>query len=369
MRLHVDLETLQLIEGPGFRNPVASLRFKRGDGARLEVVFLENGTTPVAIGDPDTLGIEFGVKLRGRYDLGYLVHTADWTLPAEGAENPVYQCSPSFNTAELDAAMQVGSTAELAEATMMGEITWCEGSGEPTSTRTFLVVVENDVNRGTEGSPVALITPEAWLSARAVRHDSSQVLNQTAQELARENIGAAAASHGHLPAEIYTGAVFDADTLMGPEQQTPAGVMEAIDYWITHNTLQPPALDTLAIMLSAATPSSLLYGGTYTFADMLAAFLPYRLDPLSPYAEVRWLLLGCKVGSYGRAGDFAACEDEGTDVHSPAIMNPYSSIDSDDIVRCQIAPNSLYRPVHDLYPIQVVVDVISSTTAAGSSSS
>ena len=35
----------------------------------------------------------------------------------------------------------------------MGEITWREGEGEPTSTRTFLVVVENDVNRGTEGVP------------------------------------------------------------------------------------------------------------------------------------------------------------------------------------------------------------------------
>jgi hypothetical protein len=35
----------------------------------------------------------------------------------------------------------------------MGEITWREGMGEPSSTRTFLVVVENDVNRGTEGVP------------------------------------------------------------------------------------------------------------------------------------------------------------------------------------------------------------------------
>ena len=155
VRLHVDLETLQLIEGPGFRNPVASLRFKRGDGARLEVVFLENGTTPVAIGDPALLELRFGVKPRGRYDSGYLAHTADWTLPAEGAANPVYRCSPSFNTVELDAALGVGSLAgpELAELTLMGEVTWREGSGEPTSTRTFLVVVENDVNRGTEGVP------------------------------------------------------------------------------------------------------------------------------------------------------------------------------------------------------------------------
>ena len=155
MKLHVDLETLQLIEGPGFRNPVTSLRFKRGDAARLEVTFLDGGTTPVAIGDSGTLEIQFGIKPRNRYDVGYLVHSADWTMPAPDAESPVYQCSPSFNTVELDSALAVGSSTgtELSEITLMGEITWRVGGGEPTSTRTFLVVVENDVNRGTEGVP------------------------------------------------------------------------------------------------------------------------------------------------------------------------------------------------------------------------
>lgn len=155
MRLYVDLETLQLIEGPGFRNPVSSLRFKRGDAAQLEVTFLTNGTTPATIGDPATLELQFGIKPRGRYDVGYLVHESGWTLPTPEAESPSYLCSPSFNTNELDSAMQVGSStgSELSEITLMGEITWREGAGEPTSTRTFLVVVDNDVNRGTEGVP------------------------------------------------------------------------------------------------------------------------------------------------------------------------------------------------------------------------
>lgn len=161
MKLYVDLETLQLIEGPGFRNPVTSLRFKRGDAARLEVAFLTNGTTPATIGDPASLELRFGVKPRNRYDVGYLVHTAVWTLPAPGATSPVYQCAPSFNTTELDSALQVGSSTgtELSEITLMGEITWREGSAEPTSTRTFTVVVENDVNRGTEGVPTSAEPP------------------------------------------------------------------------------------------------------------------------------------------------------------------------------------------------------------------
>ena len=155
MRLYVDLETLQLIEGPGFRNPVTSLRFKRGDAAQLEVIFLQAGTIAAEIGDPGTLELQFWVKPHGRYDVGYLVHEAVWTLPGPGAESPSYLCSPSFNTTELDSAMQVGSStgSELSEITLMGEITWREGAGEPTSTRTFTVVVENDVNRGTEGVP------------------------------------------------------------------------------------------------------------------------------------------------------------------------------------------------------------------------
>ena len=156
MRLYVDLETLQLIEGPGFRNPVTSLRFKRGDAARLEVEFLRSGTTPVTIGEAASLSLQFGVKPRGRYDIGYLVQEDEWTLPDPGAESPTYQCSPSFNTVELDSALNVGSStgSELSAITLMGEITWREGLGEPTSTRTFTVVVENDVNRGTEGIPV-----------------------------------------------------------------------------------------------------------------------------------------------------------------------------------------------------------------------
>lgn len=174
MKLYVDLETLQLIEGPGFRSPVSSLRFKRGDSALLEVSFLANGSNPVTIGDPQTLEIQFGVKPRGRFDVGHIVHSAAWIMPSSGAATPSYSCSPSFNTVELDSALGVGSSTgtELAEITLMGEITWREGSGQPTSTRTFLVVVENDVNRGTEGVPVS--AAPAYPAAQSIELKSSK---------------------------------------------------------------------------------------------------------------------------------------------------------------------------------------------------
>jgi hypothetical protein len=155
VKLYVDLESLQLIEGPGFRNPITSLRFKRGDAALLEVEFLNGGGTASSIGDPTTLEIHFGAKQFNRFDLGYLVFSDDWVIPSATTVLQSYRCSPSFNTLQLDAAIGVGSSSstELSEITLMGEITWREGMGEHTSTRTFLVVVENDVNRGTEGVP------------------------------------------------------------------------------------------------------------------------------------------------------------------------------------------------------------------------
>ena len=157
VKLHVDLETLQLIQGPGQRSSVAALRFKRGDSARLQVVFLENGVTPATIGDPGALEIQIGIKPRNQFDRSYLAHSADWSMPSEGDDTPTYECALSFNTLQLNSALNVGSPTaeELSEITLMGEITWREGAGEPTSTRTFLVVVENDVNRGTEGVPVS----------------------------------------------------------------------------------------------------------------------------------------------------------------------------------------------------------------------
>ena len=205
MKLYVDLDTLQLIEGPGFRNPVTSLRFKRGDSAVLEVGYLTAGSTLRQIGDPTELELDFGVKLRSQYHTDYLVHSDVWDLPDEGADNPTYGCSPSFNTVELDAALQIGSESELSKITLMGEITWRIGTGKPTSTRTFLVVVENDVNRGTEGIPteanppypapslLLLQTDVGWLDSRALRHDASQPLDSNQQLQAQENFGLGAA--------------------------------------------------------------------------------------------------------------------------------------------------------------------------------
>jgi len=197
VKLFVDLDTLALIEGPGFRNPAPPLRFKRGDAARLELVFLAGGATPVTIGDAELLQIQFGVKLLNRYDTGYVVQSSQWVKPVAGSAVPTYQATPSFNTAELNEALNLGGVggAELASLALMGEITWREGTGEPTSTRTFAVIVENDVNRGDEGTPVLLPSPEDWLTERALRYDTTQALTQDQKIRSQRNLRAAGNLH------------------------------------------------------------------------------------------------------------------------------------------------------------------------------
>ena len=169
MKVFVDLENLRLIDGPGFRSPVSSIRFKRGDAARVDVVFLDNGgTTAVEIGDPELLTIDFGIKSVGRHFDDYIVHSDEWTMPEVGAASPVYSATPSFNTDALNTLLGSGveGATPVAQIILMGEISWSEAGGAPTSTATFSVVVDNDVNQGSEGTPVELPTPDEWLAGR-----------------------------------------------------------------------------------------------------------------------------------------------------------------------------------------------------------
>lgn len=334
MKLYVDLETLQLIEGPGFRNPITSLRFKRGDSARLEVSFLEGGSTAVAIGDPVTLEIRFGIKPRNRYDVGYLVHDAVWTMPAEDADNPAYQSSPSFNTVELDSALGVGSStgSELAEITLMGEITWREGAGEPTSTRTFLVVVENDVNRGTEGVPEsatpAYPAPENLVTAanigdNAVRHDAAQSLNPTQQAQARANIGVLAfppndgISYG-MTNETWAAITGLTSYLSNPsiDLNTALSSLSTTTNWILSLSdgkwLLPAGFtsESDAILLEQSPSASIeLFNGIATTLSGQSVYHPISLPPGNYHIELEvvetgsnpsdWLRLYVTLGAYG----------------------------------------------------------------------
>ncbi len=169
VKLYVDLESLQLIEAVGFRNPVTSLRIKRGDYPKFEVLFLSGGSTAVSLGAKATLDLRFGAKSNGQFGGDYLVYNGAWEIPEDNDTSHVYSVYPCFNTVELDAALRIGTESELPEITLMGEITWRTDVGTDMSTRTFSIVVENDVVRGSEVEPQSAVTGFQTLYLPAAR--------------------------------------------------------------------------------------------------------------------------------------------------------------------------------------------------------
>ena len=156
MKLYVDLETLQLIEAPGFRSPITSLRFKRGDAATLEVVFLLNGTTPAALtGTPAEM--VFCVKKNLSAESPVLMLAHDWTLDEETL---IWSSALASDTVAMTNLL-----GNLAHIDLLGELSWTLTGGANT-TQTVTVRVFNDIWKGTEDTPLVLPTPAEWLEAR-----------------------------------------------------------------------------------------------------------------------------------------------------------------------------------------------------------
>ena len=140
MKFFVDLDLLQLVESPGYRNPVQTVRMKRGDGASLELRFYR-GTEPVTLAAGAL--IKFGAKPVGDYTGDLIVESSDFIL--SGAD-PVYSATLTLNSDALNALIKPAGGPEKSEITLMGEMTW-RTTGLPESTRTFSIIVENDVIR------------------------------------------------------------------------------------------------------------------------------------------------------------------------------------------------------------------------------
>lgn len=153
MKIFVNVDSRQLQTAVGDSRQVSSLSFKRGDGASVEIVFVRDGSQVEL-----TSGsiVTFGAKLAGKYDSNALVLENGFALTGSGS-TASYIGSPSFNTEDLNDALAVdGNDAnDIPYLDLMGEITWTDGpTGEPTSTDTFTVRVNNDVLRGDEVGPV-----------------------------------------------------------------------------------------------------------------------------------------------------------------------------------------------------------------------
>jgi hypothetical protein len=141
VRIYVDLDSLDLIEAPGFRSPITSLRLKRGDGTQLEVRFCRGGSV---VPLPEGTELKFAAKLRGDYLAEPAIETDRFSF--SGLSDPAYIASPNLNKDVLNALFEpLGGQPQPAEILLMAEITWRSPGRLPTTTNTFNLIVSNDV--------------------------------------------------------------------------------------------------------------------------------------------------------------------------------------------------------------------------------
>ena len=159
MRIYISEDTNSIVADPNFLAPVSGLSFKRGDSAKIEIVFVtgNEANTPA----PDRL-VVFGIKESGKYDGDFLVTADDYTISGTS-----YVLTPSFNTTDLNDALNSGDANDgndIASLTAMLEITWSDDEGGNwQSTATITATISNDVIKGVESAPSELPTPIDWI--------------------------------------------------------------------------------------------------------------------------------------------------------------------------------------------------------------
>lgn len=172
MRLYISTDTQSFITEPAFRAPVNSVTFKRGDAAQVNIQFVSGSTALSAISGKQ---IKFGLKESGDYDGDYLVYKDTYTVSGND-----FVLVPSFNTEALNTllghdALSGNVLNDVAAVNTMLEVSWSDDGSSWYSTNTIVATVNNDVIKGSEGTPLATPDAQDWLDDR-----SSTGGNQTA---------------------------------------------------------------------------------------------------------------------------------------------------------------------------------------------
>jgi len=168
MRLFIDIDTLTLIEGPTDRRIVSRIQAKRGDHLPLTLQFLRNGQ-PVRLASSTV--VTFGAKPLNQFDADPVVLDATFAQSAaptdpEEIDDAKWTASPSLNTFALNDLFLIDGdpTNDPQFVDLSAEFTWiADGDAGPTTIRTVVFRVLNDVVRGDEGTPLELPTPAQWL--------------------------------------------------------------------------------------------------------------------------------------------------------------------------------------------------------------
>lgn len=159
MDFHVNQATNQFVRGRGLNAVVTSAGMKARDTLRLDVYFNDGSTALVDLAEGAEL--VFAIKTGVESDADLLAQVTEWTRIDTGH----YRAWLPLNTEPL-----VEAIGDLASISAVGELTWQENpeAGGWESTNTLAVRIDNDVYKGTEGTPLELPGPEAWLAERAV---------------------------------------------------------------------------------------------------------------------------------------------------------------------------------------------------------
>lgn len=151
MRLYIELDTLTLISQPGFTSPVTQIYVRRGDTLPLAVQFVRDGV----VVDPGAVSLYFAVKTSGKYDMDpALVSIGPFVASGSGSSTQ-FDLSAAFNTAAINTlllAVDANANNDVASVDAMGEFSWIAGA-DSTSTRKFIVTIENDLYRSGETLP------------------------------------------------------------------------------------------------------------------------------------------------------------------------------------------------------------------------
>lgn len=154
MRVDIDLDLNdRMVSGPGYKDEVRLLQFKRDTSAELEVRFWSAGVQTEL---PAGAAGSFGIKKKGEYDGVALVLASSWTKTGTGSAT-VYTFAPAFNGVALAALLGSGDDdVENDEDNYLGmcEIKWI-ADGRKHRTQTVDTLIDNDVLKDTDGVPPA----------------------------------------------------------------------------------------------------------------------------------------------------------------------------------------------------------------------
>jgi hypothetical protein len=151
VRLHVDLDSLQIVRSSIDARTIARIYFVRGSLVPLELQFVRDNAPELL---PEGSAIRFALKQDLQFDGDLVAFTDEFTAPEE--DTGYYTGSLSLNTEELNALL--GSPDEttgndVASVTLGGSISWGPEGEDPWKTRPFASVVENSYDNGNEGQP------------------------------------------------------------------------------------------------------------------------------------------------------------------------------------------------------------------------